>query len=192
MAHSPASQTTPISNPNIDTVSLNYRYSSAWNEVNTRIAQRQSALTIFVTLLTAILTVMATLATSKTPLDPNVFSLLIPVLSLIFGALNYKHDKTIALLRFFLSECENKGLGKDMPSYNSDPRFRTPADATRNFHDYSCAGIIILFNILGILTAIRAYPDTFQFTGWPLLAYILGIIISVGLVTRSIFKPHKF
>ncbi len=43
----------------LGTVALNYRYFGSWNEVNARIAQRQNAVTVFVTLSIAILTILA-------------------------------------------------------------------------------------------------------------------------------------
>jgi hypothetical protein len=87
-------------------VGMNYRYTSAWNEVNARIAKRQNAVTIFVSLSTAIITVLVTSARWDTPINTNIFSLLLPVVSLAFGLLNYKRDMTIALLRDFLADCE--------------------------------------------------------------------------------------
>lgn len=176
----------------VDTVGLNYRYASAWNEVNARIAQRQHAVTIYVTLMTAILTVMIASARSASPIDPNIFSLLIPVISFVFGALNHKHDKTIALLRHFLEVCERKGAGLDLPGYNSDSRFRAHADSARKFHDFSCGVLVVLFNALGLLIAVRAYPDVLRPTGWPIAVYVVGTLLSIALVAKASILPHRF
>lgn len=180
----------------IETVGLNYRYASAWNEVNTRIAQRQNAVTIFVTLATVIVTVIHAAPRMGTELDPNVFSLLIPVVSLVFGLLHYKHDKTIALLREFLATCERHHLKQhpelSLPGYNSDECYRKYAGDARSFHDYSSAALIVIFNILGGYVAYHAYPEVLRFSGWPFVFYLIGCIASLYFVLRSTVRPHLF
>lgn len=190
----------------IETVSLNYRYVSAWNEVNSRIAQRQNAVTIFVTLSSIIVTVLLSgnhpVGSSSNQLntfallDPALFSLLLPVISIVFGFLNYKHDKTIALLRYFLSECEAL-TSKNYPAiqvidYNSSDYFRKYADSARRFHDYSCLALIVIFNVLGVLVIEKAYPSAFEWTGWPIFAYCSMAIFSIFLVMRSTWWPYRF
>lgn len=177
----------------IETVWMNYRYVSAWSEVNARIAQRQNAVNIFVTLSTAIVTVLLTSRRTEMPLDPNLFSLLIPVVSLVFGFLNYKHDKTIALLRDYMAECETHNSNElKLLAYNSSKKYRKYADEARSFHDYSCAGLIVIFNGLGVYVAYQTYPDVFRLTGYPVLVYLVVAVISVGLVIRSTVRPHVF
>jgi hypothetical protein len=101
----------PETRATIETVGLNYRYSSIWNEVNARIAQRQNALSMFVSLAAGIISVLfisaGTVAVDQEQMvrfDPYFFSVLLPIISVVFGFLNYKHDMTISLLRSFLSE----------------------------------------------------------------------------------------
>ena len=48
-------QAAPDSLSTVGTVALNYRYFGCWNEVNARIAQRQNAVTVYVTLSSGLL-----------------------------------------------------------------------------------------------------------------------------------------
>lgn len=97
---------------NIVAVPLYYRYTSAWNEVNARIGQRQNALNIYVTLCSAIIAILFT-AKGEPPMDPRLFGMLIPVASFVFGFLNFKHDRTIEILRSFLTKCETIAYPND-------------------------------------------------------------------------------
>ena len=187
-----------LSDPIANGVYMNYRYSAAWQEVNTRIAQRQNALNIFVTLATGIVAIiLASRGTAPSQFDPKWFSLLLPLVSIAFGLLNYKHDKTIALLRWYLSEAERMAPpggapAATFPGYNSDPRFKKHADSTRRFHDYSCAFLVVFFNFVGFVAALRSFPTIFTITGWPIFIYIASIAISLYFVMRSSVWPHQF
>jgi hypothetical protein len=178
----------------VEAVGMNWRYSSAWNEVNARIAQRQNAVAIFVSLATAIVAVLFTSARSQPglQLDPNTFSVLMPVISLVFGALNYKHDKTIALLRTYLAECEDMHPELKLHGYNNCKRFMSIANETRRWHDISCAVLITVFNGLSLWVAYRSFPDAFRLTGLLLTAYVVGWLGSLGLVMRSTVAKHVF
>jgi hypothetical protein len=147
----------------LSTLALNYRYSGAWMEVNTRIALRQNAVTMYVTLSSAILTILATAKKIDFPIDINTFSLLMPAVSLFLGLLNYKHDNTIAVLRAFMRECERGGDATRLRlvGYNTDSHFRNPAEFYRNFHDASAALLIFVFNMIGLVIASTSFPDFF-------------------------------
>ncbi len=71
-----------------------------------------------------------------------------PVISVLFGFLNLKHDRTIAVLRAFMADCEKLGAAQslDLPGYNSDNHYRKHADTYRNFHDYAAVMLICIFN----------------------------------------------
>jgi len=177
-------------------LSLNYRYSAAWNEVNTRIAQRQSAVNIFVTLASAIVTILIAGSRSESPINPNLLSVPLPIISFVFGLLNYKHDKTIALLRHYLAACEEFSA-QSFPAlaslgYNSAPVYRDNASKTRKLHDYSSALLILVFNIAGLTVARKAYPATFNLSGWPIVGYVVVVGFSVWLVIRASVRPHVF
>lgn len=178
------------SDNSIVTLAQNFRYVAAWNEVSTRIGLRQNALTIFVTLSTGILTILATAPKTGFPIDVNTFSLLMPVVSIFLGLLNFKHDKTIALLRQFMRECERSGSAErlKLPGYNLDDRYRTRAEALRNFHDYSAALLILLFNGLGLFIAYYSVPSVSDLRGWPIFVYVAVTISSIVLVMHSTFR----
>jgi hypothetical protein len=121
---------------------------------------------------------------------------LLPIISFAFAMLNYKHDKTIALLRSFMAACERRtpdiypalaGLG-----YNSNESYRKHANSTRRFHDWSCVFLMAVFNFVGLYVAQKAYPTTFMLEGWPIAAYFGSVMVSALLVMRSTFWPHKF
>lgn len=176
----------------ISVVGLNYRYASAWNEVNSRIAQRQNTVTIYVTLSTAIITFFLTGPSSGEAINRNLFSLFIPVVSLVFGFLNYKHDKTIALLRSFLAECEKVPYsGAKLVGYNSDTTYKDEANKFRNYHDLACTLLIVLYNIVGFYAAFHAFPDAFSITRWPIFFYIGSAIFSSWLVLSGWTRKKK-
>lgn len=66
------------------------------------------------------------------------------------------------------------------------------ADSTRRFHDYSCAFLVVFFNFVGFVAALRSYPDVFTLTGWPIVIYVASVIASIYLVMRSTVRPHRF
>ena len=180
----------------IEIVHMNYRYAGAWNEVNARIAQRQNAVTMFVTLSSVVVTVLISSDRKSPVLDPNWIYLLILVASLVFGFLNYKHDKTISLLRSFMADCE-KSSQRHYPEahllgYNSEPIYRKHADSIRSFHDYSCAVLIIIFNALGLYSAYHTFPAVFAFSGWPFILYLAVVAWAIYLVMRSTWRPYVF
>jgi hypothetical protein len=183
---SPSQPSVPSKEP--DYVAMNYRYSSAWNEVNARIAQRQNAINIYVTLSTAIIAVLFT-STGRVPttpedlrVDPRIFSLLIPVVSLVFGFLNFKHDRTIAILRSFLADCESIGPKSGLLTYNISTRFKPHADKTRKYHDFACMVLIFSFNAIGLLVTHEAFPTVFGWSGYPVFVYILVGLFSMWLI----------
>jgi hypothetical protein len=175
----------------IATLALNFRYVAAWNEVSTRIGLRQNALTIYVTLSTGILTILATAPKGGFPIDVNTFSMLMPVVSTFLGLLNLKHDKTIALLRKFMRECESNGVAErlKLPGYNLDDRYRKKAERFRKFHDYSAALLIFLFNGIGLYIAYYSVPTVSDLTRWPIAIYVGFTFFSIYLVMHSTFRP---
>ena len=117
-----------------------------------------------------------------------------PVLSLMFAFLNFKHDKTIAVLRAFMAECEKLGSAKalSLPGYNSDDHYRPLADKYRNYHDYAAALLIFLYNAVGLLIAWASFPSFFDFTKWPIIAYVFGAAASIYIVMSSTWTPSDF
>ena len=181
-------------NPAFDTLALNYRYMGAWNEVSTRIGLRQNAVTMYVTLSSAILTILASAPRIGLPIDIYTFSLLVPGISLFLGLLNFKHDKTIALLREFMRECERSGSAKrlNLVGYNSNPHYRKFAVKYRNLHDVSAALLILIFNGIGLFVAYNVYPSVSDITRWPIVVYVAVTFLSIYLVMHSTFKSDSF
>lgn len=176
------------SDNSIVTLAQNYRYVAASNEVSTRIGLRQNALTIFVTLSTGILAILATAPRTGFPIDVNFLTLLMPAVSFFLALLNFKHDKTIALLRQFMRECERSGsaVRLGLPGYNL--AYRTRAEALRNFHDYSAALLILVFNGLGLFIAYHSVPSMSDLRGLAIVVYIGVTIGSIVLVMHSTFR----
>lgn len=180
-----------VSNPAVDVVSMNYRYAGAWHEVNARIAQRQNALNIYVSLASGIVGIL--FAASRTATS---FVWLLPVISVAFAFLNYKHDVTIALLRRFMAECERHNLDKHpslaMVGYNSSAFYMKLADGARKFHDLSSAALILLFNAIGAVVAYKSAPDNFVHSTWAMGGYFAVALFAMWLVTRASWRPYDF
>lgn len=178
----------------IGTVSLNYRYVAAWSEVNARIGLRQNALTIYVTLSAAIITILATVPSDRFPIPTAAFALFLPLFSLFFGLLNYKHDMTIALLREYLRQCELKGYGEDqefLPGYNSHSGFKAHAEKYRGLHDWAATLLILMFNILGAVVAYQSLGEVMPWHGWPVLGYVGAAAWSMFLVLKRHEPPME-
>lgn len=177
---------------------MNYRYAGAWHEVNARIAQRQNALNIYVSLASGIVGIV--FATGTTPAgrasSHTAFVWLLPVISVAFAFLNYKHDVTIALLRRFMAECERHNREKNpelvLLGYNSSEFYMTVADSARKFHDLSSAALVLLFNVIGAVVAYVASPDSFAHSMAPMVMYFAVVMIAMWLVTRASWRPYEF
>lgn len=107
-------------------VDANYRFIAAYNEVNARIAQRQQALALYVSIVVSLLAATVALrpngGASQAPIEWLVLGF--PVASISFAFLNYKAERAITNLRVFLSELECLGgANEQLPSYNTDPRW---------------------------------------------------------------------
>lgn len=180
-----------VSNAAVDVVSMNYRYAGAWHEVNARIAQRQNALNIYVSLASGIVGIL--FAASRTA---SSFVWLLPIISVAFAFLNYKHDVTIALLRHFMAECEqhnqDKHPGLTLLGYNSSEFYAKRADGARRYHDLSSAALILLFNAIGAVVAYAAAPDNFAHSAWAMVGYFGVALFAMWVVTRASWRPYDF
>lgn len=177
---------------------MNYRYAGAWHEVNARIAQRQNALNIYVSLASGIVGILfaAGRSSAARAANPASFVWLLPVISVAFAFLNYKHDVTIALLRRFMAECEqhnrDKHSGLMLLGYNSSEFYMALADSARKYHDLSSAALVLLFNAIGAVVAYTSSPDNFAHSVWPMVAYFAVVISAMWLVTRASWRPYEF
>jgi len=182
----------------VDVVSMNYRYAGAWHEVNARIAQRQNALNIYVSLASGIVGILfaAGRGVAGAAANPTSFVWLLPVISVAFAFLNYKHDVTIALLRRFMAECEQHNRDKHpellLLGYNSSGFYMALADSARKFHDLSSAALVLLFNTIGAVVAYTSSPDSFAHSAGPMVAYFAVVTFAMWHVTRASWRPYEF
>lgn len=178
-------------------VDANYRFIAAYQEVNTRIAQRQHALTLYVTLTVSLLATLVALrpdeGANRLPVEWLVFGF--PLTSIILGLLNYKAERTITNLRNFLTTLEKlNNAHHNLPSYNTDPRWAAGANQARRFQDYAAAVLACGANTIGIATVYRIYPQ--HLIDHPLFLGLTAVlaILSVALllfIPRLSYRPFE-
>jgi hypothetical protein len=178
-------------------VSANYRYIAAYNEVNARIAQRQQALAIYITLVIGLIT--ALVASKRIEVQNSLTSEWLlygfPVASACLVLLNYKYEGTLSNLRQYLSELESiNNINMDLPSFNTETRWAVGANKARRFHNFACAVLIAASNAIALGVFCRIYPQHFQTN---LIAiWITGIVAFVSVAVflfldRLSYKPNK-
>ena len=143
-------------------VDANYRYIAASQEINTRIAQRQQALGLYVTLNVGLLATLVALkpgnGNGELPVEWLVLGF--PVASICLVLLNYKAERAITNLRHFLSELEQLDNAHErLPSYNTDPRWAKAANEARRFHVFAAAILVAGANLVGLGAVAKIYPE---------------------------------
>lgn len=176
-------------------VDANYRFIAANQEVNARIAQRQQALTLYVTLMVSLLAAMVALkpgeGSGKLPIEWLVLGF--PVASICLAFLNYKAERAISNLRQFLSALERLGDAHEvLPSYNTDPKWAMGANKARRFQDYAAAVVVVAGNAIGLGAVIKIYPE--HMAANPAIVWVsitvAGIsLIALLLIPRWSYKP---
>ena len=164
-------------------VDANYRFIAAYNEVNARIAQRQQALALYVSIVVSLLAATVALrpngGASQAPIEWLVLGF--PVASISFAFLNYKAERAITNLRVFLSELECLGgANEQLPSYNTDPRWSQDANKARRFHDYSVALLVLAGNGIGLGAAKSIFPQ--RFIEVPGFIHVATVLAGVSLL----------
>ncbi len=142
-------------------VDANYRYIAAYQEVNARIAQRQQALLLYATLVVSLLAALVALHGGEGQQDLPVEWLVLgfPVASTCLAFLNFKTERAITHLRHFLSSLEQlQDAHKELPSYNTDPRWAQKANTTRKFQDWAAAILVAGGNGMGLAAVLGIYP----------------------------------
>jgi hypothetical protein len=185
-------------------VDLNARYQSARREANIRITQRQNSLYIFLAISLGIVGFAFGERSSK-PADLDgsgyiiraLITLAVPLAAIMLGWLNQKHDETIALLRFFLSECEKQDADETLArlSYNARASYRSYADRFRQNHNKAfgvsiatiCAMAFILF-LLSFYAALGSDNRVIVF----LIAYALLYFSGVSFAIKVVMKQPEF
>lgn len=164
-------------------VSANYRFVGAYQEVNTRIAQRQQALTIYVSLVLSLLAALVGLkpGASGAVLPVEWLVLGFPLASTFLALMSYKAERAITNLRHFLCALERLGNdGDSIPSYNANPIWSINANHARQFQDYAAALLVLGGNMIGLSAAVKIYPA--QFAEHPLTLWIAGAIALVSFI----------
>ncbi|MFL9610491.1 hypothetical protein ACW4YW_12120 [Methylobacillus pratensis] len=164
-------------------VDANYRFIAAYQEVNARIAQRQQALALYVTLMVSLLAALVALRPSPSDHAPPVEWLILgfPVASICLAFLNYKAECAITNLRTFLSSLEKLDAAHErLPSYNTDPLWSRSANKARRFHDYAAAVLVAGGNIAGLGAAQAIYPQ--RLSTEPAFLYIAATLSLVSFI----------
>lgn len=164
-------------------VDANYRFIAAYQEVNARVAQRQQALALFVSILVALLAaVVALRPVAGTPAVPAEWLVLgFPVASICFAFLNFKAERAITNLRRFLSTLERLGGADEyLPSYNTDPQWSAGANKARRFHDHAAAILVAGGNLAGLGAAQAIHAQ--RFAEAPLFIIAAAVLALVSCV----------
>lgn len=171
-------------------VSANYRYISAYNELNARTSQRQQALTIFITFFIGLLAALIAAHNAATQLDSHIEWILFgfPVASATFAFLNYKYERIITNLRSFLSSLERyHNAHLHIPSYNTNQQWVNDSNHARRFHDYACAVLILACNSIGISAFYVLFPEHMQQS-----YLVIGFVVFIAVLSAVLhwFLPR--
>lgn len=164
-------------------VDANYRFIAAYQEVNARVAQRQQALALYISLIVSLLAVLVALRPAGGGKEPPVEWLIIgfPVASLCLAFLNYKAERAISNLRTFLATLEQlDNAHEHLPSYNTDPQWSDGANRARRFHDYAAAILACAGNAAGLGAATAIYPQ--RFSDAPAFLYVAIVLAIFSLI----------
>ncbi|HET8707154.1 MAG TPA: hypothetical protein VFM46_12700 [Pseudomonadales bacterium] len=163
-------------------VDANYRFIAAYQEVNARIAQRQHALALYITLVVSLLAALVALRPRESSTDVPIEWLILgfPVASICLAFLNYNAERAITNLRRFLSALERlENAHLSLPSYNTDPQWSHSANQARRFHDYAAAVLTTGGNAIGLGAALAIYPQ--RFVNVPYFFYFSVVLSLVSL-----------
>jgi len=176
-------------------VDANYRFIAAYQEVNTRIAQRQQALSLYATLILSLLAALVALKPSTANGVPIEWLLPgFPAASLCLVFLNYKGERAISNLRAFLSQLEQLNDAHTfLPSYNTHPEWSQGANKARKFHDLTSLLLVVAGNGIGLGAAIHIYPDRLAAAPAVIWGSVIVAILSVVIllfVPRWSYRPN--
>lgn len=171
-------------------VDANYRFIAAYNEVNARIAQRQKALALYVTLVVSLLAALVALkpgeSRGEVPIEWLMFGF--PVASLSLAFLNYKAERAITNLRRFLSALEQlEDAHLLLPSYNTHQEWAIGANKARRFHDYATAILVAGGNLIGLGAVFKIYPHRLADFS---IAFYSSVAIAIAAVLVVLLSPH--
>lgn len=169
---------------NQEYVTANYRFISAYNELNARTSQRQQALTIFITFFIGLLAALIAAHNANPQQNSHIEWILFgfPVASATFAFLNYKYERIITNLRSYLSALERfNNAHLQLPSYNTDVHWINGSNHARRFHDYACAILILACNAIGISAFYVLFPHHLKQAFFVIVCVVIIGILSAGL-----------
>ena len=174
-------------------VTANYRFVGAYQEVNTRIAQRQQALSVYVSLVLSLLAALVAFkpgnAESAVPIEWVVFGF--PLASVYLALMSYKAERAISNLREFLCVLERLGNESgNIPSYNADLKWAVNANHARQFRDYAAALLALGGNLVGLMAAVKIYP--MRFSENPLLLWIAATVAVISFIGLLLIPKLSF
>ena len=143
-------------------LSLESRYISAWNEVAIRIAQRQNALSLYITLVIGIIAALLTtksLASSKGTIESVWLAYGFPIVSFSFACLNLKHELTILNLRRYLRDCEATIKNDPKLTYHASLAWSTRHNNVRRLHDVASGILVLSCSVLGGFVIYHVEPQ---------------------------------
>jgi len=171
-------------------VDANYRFIAAAQEVTARIAQRQQALAMYVTLTVSLLAALVALhpnaRASGLPVEWLVLGF--PVASICLAFLNYKTERALTNLRSFMATLERlDNAHEELPSYNTDPRWSQNANSARRFHDYASAMLVGAGNLIAIAAFSNIYSE--RVSGFSPVVWLTGAV-AVLCVLALLLNPR--
>jgi hypothetical protein len=177
-------------------VDANYRFIAAYQEVNTRISQRQQALSLYATLVLSLLAALVALKSSDGDSVPVEWLLPgFPAASLCLAFLNYKGERAITNLRRFLAALEQlNNAHEHLPSYNTHPMWSLGANKARQFHDLTAVLLVSAGNGIGLGAAMHIYSDRVAAAPVAIWASVIIAIISIIillLIPRWRYIPEQ-
>lgn len=176
-------------------VDANYRFIAAWQEVNTRIAQRQQALSLYVGLVLGLLAALVALrpgaGAGELPVEWLAFGF--PVAAVALAFLSAKAELALGNLRRFLSALERlDDAHLRLPSYNTEPSWSHTANRARRLQDYAAAVLVLAGNGIGLAALYYLYPVRVAahapVFGVAVLLAALSVLVLV-LIPRASYSP---
>ena len=167
-------------------VDANYRFIAAAQEANARIAQRQQALALYVTIVLSLIAAMVALSRpgGDHP-DSSMPWLLLgfPLASLCLLFLNFKSEASLTNIRRFLSELEQLGQAHErLPSFNTDARWVEASNKARRFQDFASAALTVGAHAIGIAVAVKTNPGNPLVLTLGTLTAITGAALTAALL----------
>jgi hypothetical protein len=176
-------------------VDANYRFIAAYQEVNVRIAQRQQALALYVTLTVSLLAALVALkpgeSSGKLPIEWLVMGF--PVASVCLVFLNYMAERSMTNLRHFIATLERLDNAHEvLPSYHVDPIWTLAANKARRFHVFAAAVLVAGGNSIGLGAVIKIYPERIATN--PAIVWLTGgvavaSLLALLMIPRWSYKP---